>query len=77
MTLLMDSRLDQGQREKYVVIGMATNTSFVMRWQSPEIPAPTILANPSENGGSGWILIKREHVGILAADSGFILGKDV
>lgn len=37
-----------------MIIGVGTNLDFVTRWQSPDLPSPTITtASQKENGGGG------------------------
>lgn len=37
------------------LIGVGTNSSFAVRWQSPDLPAPTVTTSDAKEGGSGWI----------------------
>ncbi len=39
------------------IIGVGTNINFEPRWQSPDLPAPTITTSDQKPGGGGWVLI--------------------
>jgi hypothetical protein len=40
------------------LIGVGTNASFEVRWQSPDLPSPTITTAPGKEGGAGWVLVE-------------------
>lgn len=56
-----DRQLDgpaAGQRAERV-IGVGTNSGLgVNRWQSPDLPSPTIICAACDWGGAGWILVE-------------------
>lgn len=39
------------------IIGVGTNVNFEPRWQSPDLPSPTITTSDQKPGGGGWVLI--------------------
>jgi hypothetical protein len=40
-----------------MIIGVGTNSSFEVRWQSPDLPSPTIVTADAKPGGSGWVRV--------------------
>lgn len=40
------------------IIGVGTNENFVPKWQSPDLPSPTITSGPEKAGRCGWLLIE-------------------
>jgi len=38
------------------VMRVGTNVSYQPRWQSDELPAPTITTTDMKRGGAGWVL---------------------
>jgi hypothetical protein len=44
------------RRERLVAVG--TNSSFDVRWQSPDLPSPTLMTAPGKPGGGGWLLVE-------------------
>lgn len=43
-----------------MIIGVGTNTCFITRYQSPDLPSPTIMTSPQKLNGGGWIMINAE-----------------
>ena len=38
-----------------MITGVGTNLNFETRWQSPDLPSPTITTGPQKINGGGWI----------------------
>lgn len=48
-------RLHMEWESEVRILGVGTNLDFRPRWQSPDLPAPTVVT-ADQQGGSGWIL---------------------
>jgi hypothetical protein len=59
LALVQLRRMDRDQGMIVIrLIGVGTNENYVVRWQSPDLPAPTITTGPGKMGGAGWLLFE-------------------
>lgn len=59
MTVMLPPRGEKRACIEYLIgVGVLSLVNFRPRWQSLDLPAPTIMTSPEKEGGSGWLLVK-------------------
>lgn len=50
-----------------MIVGVGTNLNFEARWQSPDLPSPTITTAPQRENGGGYLLIDAQSSAMATA----------